>query len=125
MDLFKNAFLKPITYLIVFTLLSCNPKEIEFNKSKWVEKVDGFYLHREEMIRDLTENHLYKGMTYREVKNLLGKPDEYSDLGHNIIAYGIMEDYGWNIDPIETKTLRIELTKDSLVNSFEIIHWKN
>jgi len=77
------------------------------------------------MIEDLMKNHLHEGMTYKDVVNLLGKPDEFSDLDHNIIAYGIMEDYGWNIDAIETKTLRIELTKDSLVNSFEIIHWKN
>jgi hypothetical protein len=34
-----------------------------------------------------------------------------------------MEDYGWDIDPVETKSLMIELTADSLVQDFNIKHW--
>lgn len=35
-----------------------------------------------------------------------------------------MEDFGGDIDPIETKILMIELTNDSLVQNFKIEHWK-
>lgn len=111
--------------ILLWTISSCGHKEVEFDKSKWNQKADGFYSHREEMVEDLMSNHLRKGMSYSEIKNLLGEPKNYSDLEENTIAYGIMEDYGWNIDPVETKTLRIELTKDSLVSDYKILHWKN
>ncbi|PJE45185.1 MAG: hypothetical protein CUR32_01285 [Flavobacterium sp.] len=113
-----------ITFLLL-TILSCGHKENVFDKSKWSQKIDGFYQYREEMVEDLMSNHLRKGMSYKELQNLLGEPENYTDLEENTIAYGIMEDYGWNIDPVETKTLRIELTKDSLVSGYKIIHWKN
>lgn len=121
----KITIQKVFFFLILSTILGCGPKEIEFSKVKWTKNVDGFYMHREEMISDLMKNHLHKGMKYKEVEDLLGKPEKYSDLENNVIAYGIMVDYGWNIDPVETKTLKIELTKDSLVNDYEILHWKN
>lgn len=121
----NNTILLFFFYIMLLTISSCGPKEIEFNKSKWNERFDGFYLHREEIIGDLMSNHLRKGMSYKELTDLLGQPENHSNLDDNNIEYGIMEDYGWNIDPVETKTLRIELTKDSLVNNYEIIHWKN
>lgn len=111
--------------LVLITITACGSKEIEFDKLKWSKKIDGFYQYREEMIEDLMSNHLHKRMTYKEVTDLLGNPENYSDLEKNTLAYGIMENYGWNIDPVESKTLMIKLTKDSLVSSFELIHWKN
>ncbi len=64
-------------------------------------------------------------MTYKQLSDLIGKPDNYSNLDSNTIGYGIMEDYGWDIDAVETKTLMIKLTKDSLVLNYKIDHWKN
>ena len=80
---------------------------------------------RWDMMNDLRNDYQLIGMSKNEIIKLLGEPENYSDLEENTIAYGIMEDYGWNIDPVETKTLRIELTKDSLVSGYKIIHWKN
>ena len=107
------------------TIFSCESKEVKFNKTSWNERIDGFYLNREEMVNDLVSNHLHKGMSYTELVETLGRPENYSDMETNTVAYGIMEDYGWNIDPVETKTLRIKLSKDSLVESYKIVHWKN
>lgn len=39
--------------------------------------------------------------------------------------YLILEDYGWDIDPVETKTLEIELTEDSIINKYKIEHWEH
>ena len=76
------------------------------------------------MAQELMENHLEKGMTYQQLTDLIGEPENIANLKHNTIGYKLMEDYGLDIDPVETKTLMIELTNDSLVQDFKIEHWK-
>ena len=58
--------------VLIFILASCNNQQIKFDKEKWNERNDMFYANREKMVIDLMENHLKKGMTYKEVMNLLG-----------------------------------------------------
>lgn len=103
---------------------SCENKEMKFEQSKWNQSFDGFYKYRESMVKDLMNNHLKKGMTYNEVIALIGKPENIGNLEVNTIGYILMENYGWDIDPVETKTLMIELSKDSLVQKFEVEHWE-
>lgn len=113
------------TFLIVLFLLSnCGKPDVEFNKQQWGEKFDGFYKNRENMLNDLLKNHLKKGMKYKNVKNLIGEPQNYGTHINNTIVYTVMEDYGWDIDPVEAKILIITLSKDSLVEKYEIQHWK-
>jgi outer membrane protein assembly factor BamE (lipoprotein component of BamABCDE complex) len=113
-----------IFLLIVITLLSsCGVKDMEFEKSKWNERFDGFYEYRENMVQDLMENHLEKGMELKNVVKLLGEPGNYHNKEENEIIYEIMVDYGWNIDPMEGKELHIEFDKDSIVTNFRIEHW--
>ena len=113
--------------IIIFCICffgSCGTEQLEFEKSKWNESVDGFYKYRESMSKDLMETHLKKGMTYQQLTDLIGKPENFANLEPNTIGYTLMEDYGWDIDPVETKTLMIELTTDSLVKDYKIEHWK-
>lgn len=105
-------------------LTACGNNQIDFEKSKWNERADGFYKFRESMANNLMESHLKKGMTYPELTDLIGEPENFANLKTNTIGYTIMEDYGWDIDPVETKTLLIELTADSLVQDFKLKHWK-
>ncbi len=112
-----------IIFCICF-LGSCEMEQLEFEKSKWSENVDGFYKYRESMEKDLMENHLKKGMTYQQLTDLIGEPENFANLEPNTIGYTLVEDYGWDIDPVETKTLMIEFTTDSLVRDFKIDHWK-
>jgi len=120
--------LKYIYKLIVLVglvgLSNCGTKQMKFDKQKWNKEIDGFYEYRENMINDLIDNQLSKGMTYCQLTNMIGEPTNYANLDSNTIAYLIMEDYGWDIDPVETKILRIELTKDSLINNFKLVHRK-
>jgi len=52
--------------LICFCLLvACGPKQMKFEQSKWNKSFDGFYDYRENMVNDLIENHLQKGMSYK------------------------------------------------------------
>ncbi|HJS00445.1 MAG TPA: hypothetical protein VJ780_05885 [Flavobacterium sp.] len=110
--------------IILFILSNCGKTDVEFNKLQWNEKNDVFYINRENMVNDLLKNHLKKGMTYKELRSLIGYPQNYETQNSNTIVYEIMENYGWDIDPIETKILMIKLSKDSLVETYEIKHWK-
>ncbi len=110
--------------LILFTISSCGIKETKFDQNKWNKRIDGFYEYRENMVNDLIKNHLRKGMTYKQLTNLIGPPENYTDLDKNTVIYNVMEDFGWDIDPVETKTLKIELINDSLVKNYKIEHWK-
>jgi|SRR5690554_6559549 len=115
-----------IFLLIVITLLSsCGVKDMEFEKSKWNERFDGFYEYRENMVQDLMENHLHKGMDLKKVVELLGEPDNSQNRRENEIIYEIMVDYGWNIDPMEGKELYIEFDKDSTITDYRVEHWKH
>jgi len=100
-------------------------KEKEFDKSKWNERFDGFYEYRDNMVQDLMDNHLTKGMDLNEVIELIGAPGNYQNEKPNEITYEIMVDYGWNIDPMEGKELYIEYDKDSIVTDFRLEHWKH
>ena len=112
--------------MIIITQLSgCEIKEMEFDKSKWNERFDGFYEYRENMVQDLMENHLEKGMKFKKVIELLGEPGNYQNKKEHEITYEIMVDYGWNIDPMEGKELYIEFDKDSTVTDFKLKHWKH
>lgn len=117
--------MKKLTLACIYFLFSCNNEQIEFYKSKWNENVDGFYTHRENMTTDLMENHLAIGMSFKDLTKILGNPDNYGSSKDYKMNYLIMEDYGWNIDPVETKTLKIELTKDSLVSKYRLEHNKH
>lgn len=117
--------IKLIYILVIFILTSCNNQQIKFDKEKWNERNDMFYANREKMVIDLMENHLKKGMTYKEVMNLLGTSESYQNDPPNTIVYEIMVDYGWNIDPQKGKTLYIEFTNDSIVKEIKLDEWKH
>ena len=98
---------------------------MEFDKSKWNERFDGFYENRENMVQDLMENHLEKGMDLKNVIELLGEPGNYQNKKTNEITYEMMVDYVWNIDPMEGKELYIKFDKDSTVTDFRLEHWEH
>lgn len=117
--------LKLILIMIIVLITSCSKPQIEFNKEKWNERDDMFYANREKMVKDLMKNHLKKGMTSKEVLNLLGSPENYQDDLPNTLSYEIAVDYGWNIDPQEGKTLYIEFTNDSVIKDINLKEWKH
>ncbi|MFN8359967.1 MAG: hypothetical protein U0264_08620 [Candidatus Kapaibacterium sp.] len=75
------------------------------------------------MIDDLVENYQLKGKKYNNLVELLGEPQSNLDSTLKIF-YDIDIDYGYDIDPVYTKTLSIVFDKDTVVNSFEILVWK-
>lgn len=104
------------------TLTSCDQK---FDKAKWLEQGDlRMYTYRKTMINDLMSNHKIKGLTYKQLIDLLGDSDKYVDSDANVLYYDVITNYGSDIDPIYSKTLKIKLDKDSTVQSFKVEEWK-
>jgi hypothetical protein len=115
--------LKFIFLILSVLLISC--ERTKFDTIGWSEKDDlGSYPKRESMLEDLTENYKLKGIKYKELIELLGLPENYSDEENNTISYNIETDYGFNIDPTYSKDLKILITKDSLIESYKIVEWK-
>lgn len=112
-------------FILVLLISSCAIQDKKFDSKTW-QAIDGnnFSELREPMVNDLMENNLYKGMFYYQVIQLLGKPDIFGSAQKNEIGYCLLQDYSWDIDPIETKDLIIELNKDSTIKSYKIVNWK-
>lgn len=72
------------------------------------------------MINDLILNHKLVGLNKIEVIELLGEPENYSNADANSIYYNIVTDYGFDIDPVYIKNLKIEFNQSEQVLSYKI-----
>lgn len=96
-------------------IASCDNNE-KFDKAKWQEQGDlRIYTHRKSMLHDLINNHKLTGLSYGQLINLIGEPENYTEKEKDILYYDIETDYGNDIDPIYTMTLQFKLTNDSTV----------
>ena len=103
--------LKTRTYFLSLILFSCVAKQQHFDIKSW-NCVDGTYNHRDLMIEDLMNNFLHKGMSYNQVENILGLPNE-NKFNSNIryeIYYDMMSE--------ETRYLKISFAKDSTIMKY-------
>ena len=126
---FMKTLFKILIFIILLNLLSCYKKVEKFDKAKWNRRNDIDYNHREPMIDDLKRNYLKKGANYNSIVSLLGKdgmPSQYDKTEYDTIQlqYEIFVDYGWDIDPVETKTFVLNFAKDSTFINYEIYHYK-
>ncbi|MGV3612870.1 MAG: hypothetical protein ACO1N0_18055 [Fluviicola sp.] len=94
-------------------------REQKFNKRIWNE-IDGSYNPRDPMVKDIMENHLYIGMKYADVINLLGDSTMKMDKNQTI-SYEVYFDNYTELN----KCLTIQFTNDSLVKSFKKVEWTN
>jgi hypothetical protein len=112
-----------ISILFILTLASCQTKQ-KFDKAKWAEVADLMtFPNRKYMIDDLMQNYQLKGKTYRELVDLLDKPQKKLDSSLRVY-YDIDVDYGTDIDPVYTKILSIEFDKDTVVRHVEVQEWR-
>lgn len=111
-----------LTFVTTFFLVACNGS-IKFEKAGWIEKGDlGLYPKREKMLYDLTTNYKLKGLSYKQLIDLIGQPEKNA-MGSNSIYYNISVDYGHDIDPIYIKTFVVEFNNDT-VKQYKINEWK-
>lgn len=113
-----------ILFLFLMILITSFTNQVLFNREGWNTINDIDYNHREPMIKDLQKEYLKSGMHYNHVLKLLGTNGEYHDSADVQLRYDIFVDYGWDIDPIQTKIFIINFLQDSTYVSSEIYHWK-
>ena len=96
----------------------------KFNKVQWDSTGDlRSHPYREDMLKDLVEHHQIKGLTYHQLIDSLGEPENYGD-AKDSIYYDIVVNYGY-LDPKSGTYLAIGLNKDSIATGFKIVEWKN
>lgn len=117
--------MKSIILVSWLSLISCRVEEKKFDSKIW-RAIDGnnFSQQREPIINDLMTNYLSKGMSYKELINLLGKPE--IEEGNTKIGYTLYINYSWGIgiDPVAGRDLIIQLAKDSTVLDYQIVEWE-
>jgi hypothetical protein len=106
----------------VLILISCNKK---FDKGGWNYSGPDIgdlkeYPNRNKMVDDLLENHTIKGLTIKQVFDLLGE----TEMENNTINYTILIDFGSDIDPVHTKDLEIKFNENGIAQSVKIVEWK-
>ncbi|RZJ98958.1 MAG: hypothetical protein EOO46_23230 [Flavobacterium sp.] len=113
--------MKNLLMLLFIFLICCDKKQEQFNSEKWKNAcADSFCNDRELMVQDLLKSRLIVGMLEDKIISLLGKPNNVDSVG---IRYDVFIDYGWNIDPIETKTLEFKIKNHRAID-FSLEHWK-
>jgi hypothetical protein len=119
-----NQGTKCLLWIILGLIAGCtryNPN-IRFDKKGWSQKEDWNYPQRENMVNDLIKHHQLKGLSYKQLTDPLGEPENFPDTSG--IHYQLLMDFGDDIDPVHTKYLVFKLTKDSVVSGYRIKEWK-
>lgn len=118
----KYCLSKWLLAAFIFTMFSCN-QQIKFDKNKWNEQTDPLFpsSYRSKMLRDLTTNYKLIGLSYHQLIDRLGMPDNKDS---SLVSYKIVVEYGSDIDPVYTKDLKFTYSKDSLITSFKVVEWK-
>ncbi len=116
----SNSFLKIIfiLFFIIPIIQTCN-RDCHFDKTKWMEREDLSYPHRDVMLDDLVSNYELTGLTYQQLTDLLGPPDSLSDKSNEVV-YEIKVKYDIDVDPVYVKNLVFEFSPDSTVKIFKI-----
>ena len=116
----KYSLLAAILFPGLF--LSACKKQSAFDKDKWAYRGDMEFPYREEMLTDLLESHPLRGLSYSQLINTLGKPDQVGSTNYQV-NYDILTEYGSDIDPIHSKLLEISLSTDSMVTGHKVQEW--
>ena len=92
-----NALTRSLLSILFLVTFSCKPK---FDKEIWLKNQnDNDDNPRFDMVNDLTENHLKRGVNRKEVVNLLGLP-LYDTVDNRLeYSYAIGSNPGMHIDP--------------------------
>lgn len=114
-----NHYTKILFLLILFIFFtSCTIKE-KFNSETWKHKGLDWQMSdkREKMVDDLIKSDTLKGLSEKQVIQLLGEPQIQKD---NTIQFLIIEKYEFNIDPEYISYVVVELDSNKTVKNYYI-----
>lgn len=106
----KECMLKFSILFVLLAFASCEAPQQKFNRKEW-NHIDGSYNHRDLMIQDLMKNILHKGMSYKELEKIVGKPNEQSF--SKKVTYELYYDFYQE----ESRELIIYFSKDSCISN--------
>ena len=106
--------------IIIIAFIGCEDNQIGFDKNGWNLYTDGQACPplREFMTKNLLSSHKIKGLTYQELINKLGKPDNNEFTPPNIIRYELTFKHKFG-DIFQVRTLDFCFSKDSIINSWK------
>ena len=107
-----------ILLLIIF--IGCK-ESIKFNKERWAAESEPDYSDRDKMLPDLIKNYKLKGISYKDLTDMLSTPQFIDSLE---VTYDIYVNYDV-IDPRGGKRLIFYLDKDSIVTDYKVEKWSN
>jgi outer membrane protein assembly factor BamE (lipoprotein component of BamABCDE complex) len=114
----KECMLKFSILFVLLALSSCEAPQQKFNRKEW-NHIDGSYNHRDLMIQDLMKNVLHKGMSYKELEKIVGKPNEQS------FSKKVTYELYYNFNQEERRELIIYFSNDSCITNFARVSRKN
>jgi hypothetical protein len=99
---------KILSFLIIGLLIRC---QADFNSEKWKYSYDGAYPNRPKMIKTIIESDLIKEKNISEIEQVLGLPNniDTTENGTVKLTFYVQESFGWNIDPLYTTNLILDL----------------
>lgn len=119
-----KQYVKFLGIIMLLTLLittGCgNDKVLVFDKEKWNEaKVNESWSLRQKMAQYLIDEQTLIGKDKMEIIELLGKPEEYSNVSKDEMYYTIDLYYGHDIDPVRVEHLILSLDENNKVISYK------
>ena len=109
-----------ISYFIVQYF---NQRPIDFNKQVWLNELAPDYSTRFRMVEDLIKRYKLTGMKREELVNLLGQPENYTDVDSASAYYLLKEKYDV-IDPISIDHLVLLFDSTGHIREYKIKHWE-
>ena len=111
----KSLSLQIVILMVMLTAFTSCKRGTKFDKEKW-KAGDGIsYSMRDNVLEDLLATHQLKGMTYKDVIRLLGKPDDTATLKTSYEIINTAHEYNPKLKPTYKKNLEFYFNKDSVV----------
>ncbi len=121
----KPIFGVSLIYLMLAMVLTSCSKKQKFTKEMW-KAGDGIsYSKRKLIYEDLLENYKLKGMHYKDVIRLLGKPDHTDSLKTAYEIINTDSEYNPKKDSVYRMNLGFYFSKDSAVTRTAIYERKS
>ncbi|WP_143007029.1 hypothetical protein [Paenibacillus tianmuensis] len=104
---------------IFLVIAGCSDKKMTFDQKIWIEARDNeSWELRQKMAQYLIEEQTLVGNDKNEIIQLLGKPEDYSDVSKNEMYYTIDLFYGYDIDPVRVEYLVFSLDSNNKVTKY-------
>ena len=121
----KTSSISFLLFLLLFTALTGCSKKQKFTKELWKQGDGLTYSKRKFIYEDLLENHKLKGMHYKDVIRLLGKPDKTASLKTSYEIINTDSEYNPKKDSVYRMNLEFYFSKDSAVTRTTIYERKS